>query len=85
MYITSLSNNDAIYILKTLSNNGTPFSQKKIKCATGFSKTLLKPTVNHNIEKFYFDVGNIIMKQSIAITKGINRAPFLEKSLFGFV
>ena len=59
-----------------LSHNGAAYWGKKTKGGLGFSKTSFKTAVNHLIENFYFNVGNVAMKQAIGIPMGFDPEPF---------
>ena len=70
------------FVFKGNSRNKIGFSPKSIywtKKGVGkhfFSKDSLKSAVHHLITKCYFNVGNIILLQTIGIPMGIDPAPF---------
>lgn len=49
------------------------------------NRTLHIPANNHLIENFYFNVGNMIMKQSVGIPMEINPALFCAKYLSSLI
>ena len=51
----------------SLSNIGTGDGGRKTKRRLGFSKTALKTAINHLIGNYYFNVGNVTMKQAFVI------------------
>lgn len=52
------------------------FWMKKRKGKNYFSKNRLKAVVDHLITNTYFEVGNLLVRQSIGIPMGIDPAPF---------
>ena len=58
-----------------LSNNGAAYWEKKPEEGLGFSKTLIKKTINYLIENCYFNLGSVTMKQAIGIPMEIDPVP----------
>ena len=66
-----------------LSYNGGAHWGKKTKWVLGFSNTSLKRAINHSLENYRFNVGNVTLKQAIVITTGNDPATFLG-NLFSY-
>ena len=60
-----------------ISKYGKAYSaKKKPRLSISFSRHSLKAAVKHLIQKCYFTVGNIVLRQAIGIPMGIDPAPF---------
>ena len=57
-------------------NDYSTFWTKRKKGKKFFSKARLKSIVDHLITSTYFEVGNLLIRQSIGIPMGIDPAPF---------
>ena len=68
-----------------LSNNSVAYWGRKTKEWLGFNKISLRTAINNLIEKCYFNVGNVTMKQEIDIPMGLVPAPFwVNLSLYSY-
>ena len=87
---TKLPHNDLLHVLNSLIdfvfdggtrnylgfNEHSTFWMKKRSGKKYFSKQRLKAVVKHLITSTYFEVGNLLIRQSIGIPMGIDPAPF---------